>query len=217
MPEADAELKTRNGPLAFAPLPRSFFEPTADVVAPRLLGHWLVRRTPRGLCGGVIVETEAYLQNDPSCHAFNGETPRNRAMYGPPGHAYVYFIYGNHHCVNAVCQPAGRGEAVLIRAIEPALGEELMRVLRPVRSLHELTNGPGKLCAALAIDRSLDGVDLCDAASLLFIVENPDRKELVARLGHVTTSTRIGISRAADLPLRFCLAGSGFVSRRATK
>jgi DNA-3-methyladenine glycosylase len=217
MPHADAVPKTRNRPFAFEPLSRSFFEPTADVVAPRLLGHWLVRRTPRGLCGGVIVETEAYLQNDPSCHAFNGETPRNRAMYGPPGHAYVYFIYGNHHCVNAVCQPAGCGEAVLIRAIEPALGEDVMRALRPVRSLHELTNGPGKLCAALAIDRQLDGVDLCDASSPLFIVEGPDRKGLVARLGPVTASTRIGISRATDLPLRFCLGGSGFVSRRSMK
>ena len=86
-------------------LSRNFFEPSADVVASRLLGHLLVRKTPRGWCGGVIVETEAYLRNDAAAHSFRGETPRNRIMFGPPGYAYVYFIYGNHWCVNAVCRP----------------------------------------------------------------------------------------------------------------
>ena len=217
MRDLNSEPELRNSEPGCVPLPRAFYEPTADVVAPRLLGHVLLRRTPRGLCGGVIVETEAYLQNDPSCHAFNGETARNRAMYGPPGHAYVYFIYGNHHCVNAVCQPAGRGEAVLIRAIEPTVGEALMREQRPARSHQELTNGPGKLCAALAIDRRLDGVDLCDAASALFIAANPQRQEWMARLGPVQTGARIGIARAVDLPLRFHLCGSAYVSRRSAR
>ncbi len=108
------------------PLPRAFYEPPADKVAPRLLGHWLLRRTRRGWCGGPIVETEAYLWDDPACHAAPGLRPRNRVMFGPPGHAYVYFIYGAHYCVNAVCRPAGTGEAVLIRAIEAVVGQEIM-------------------------------------------------------------------------------------------
>jgi DNA-3-methyladenine glycosylase len=215
MRELDAEIRARKPALRLIPLPRSFYEPSAGVVAPRLLGHWLIRQTVQGPCGGVIVETEAYLHDDPACHAFGGETPRNRAMYGPPGHAYVYFIYGNHHCVNAVCRPKGRGEAVLIRAIEASLGETLMRARRPARSRHEFTNGPGKLCAALDIGRELDGADLCDTASPLWIAKNPDRTRFLRRHGPRVATPRIGITRAAELPLRFCLAGSGWLSRKA--
>src|SRR5262245_36157681 len=109
---------------------RDFFSPSAEVVARRLLGHWLLIRTDcasstspaPGFSGGLIVETEAYLANDPACHGFKGETPRNRAMYGPPGHAYVYFIYGVHWCFNVVCRPARVAEAVLVRAIQPQFG-----------------------------------------------------------------------------------------------
>ncbi len=200
--------------LGFTPLPRSVFEPSAEVVAPRLLGHLLIRATPRGPCGGYIVETEAYLQDDPACHAFRGQTARNRAMYGPPGHAYVYFIYGNHYCVNAVCRPPGYGEAVLIRAIDVTYGEDLMRVRRPVVAVRQLTNGPGKLCVALNIDRRLDAVDLCHAGSPLFIAENPNRRAFLRRQGPVITTTRVGITAAAHRLLRFCLAGSPFVSRK---
>jgi DNA-3-methyladenine glycosylase len=196
------------------PLPRSFYEPGAEAVAPRLLGHWLVRRTEQGLSGGVIVETEAYLVNDPACHGYKRETPRNRAMYGPPGHAYVYFIYGNHWCFNAVCRPKGVAEAVLVRAIEPAFGLESMRRRRPVRKPVDLTNGPAKFCAALDIDRAMDHVDLCDAASPVFIGENGARPKLLTKLGPIVTTTRIGITQAADWPLRFYLDGSQFVSRR---
>lgn len=205
---------TRTSELDWAPLPRPFYAPPADRVAPRLLGHWLIRQTPRGPCGGVIVETEAYLHDDPACHAFNGPTARNRAMFGPPGHAYVYFIYGNHHCVNAVCQRAGCGEAVLLRAIEATFGEDLMRAGRRVHSARELANGPGKLCAALAIGRSLDHADLCDPASPLLIAANPGREQFLAAHGPLVQTRRVGISRAADQPLRFYLAGSPFVSRR---
>ena len=197
------------------PLPRSIYRPAADVVAPRLLGHWLVRNTTEGLCGGLIVETEAYLADDPACHGFNGETKRNRSMFGPPGHAYVYFIYGNHFCVNAVCRPRGRGEAVLIRAIEVNFGEAMMRRRRPVARRELLTSGPGRLCAALDITRALDGVDLCAADSPLFIARNPGRASFLKHHGPMVTTTRVGLSRAAELLLRFYVAGSSYVSRRA--
>src|ERR1043166_7469460 len=106
-------------------LPRSFFEPSAKIVAPLLLGHYLIRNTPLGPCGGPIVETEAYLIDDPACHGAPGPTRRNRVMFGAPGHGYVYLIYGFHFCANAVCRPAGVAEAVLIRAIEPLFGKEI--------------------------------------------------------------------------------------------
>jgi DNA-3-methyladenine glycosylase len=201
-------------PVSFVPLSRSFYEPSAEVVAPLLLGHWLVRRTPGGFSGGLIVETEAYLANDPSCHGYKRETPRNRAMYGPPGHAYVYFIYGNHWCFNAVCRPPGVAEAVLVRAIEPTFGIPWMEARRQVASARDLTNGPAKFCAALGIDRQLDSIDLCDAASAAFIASNPERQPLLASLGPVISTPRIGITKAADLPLRFYLQESDCVSRR---
>jgi DNA-3-methyladenine glycosylase len=199
------------------PLPRSFYEPSARVVAPALLGHWLIRKTPAGPCGGAIVETEAYLLGDPACHASRGPTRRNRVMFGEPGHAYVYFIYGNHYCVNAVCQPAGLAEAVLIRAIEVGFGENIMRRQRKVAEARALTSGPGKLCEAMDIDRKQDGADLCDAHSPLFIAENAAAKDLRRRRGPMITTTRIGITQAALLPLRFFLEGSPFVSRRMAR
>jgi DNA-3-methyladenine glycosylase len=198
----------------FVALPQSFYEPSAEAVAPRLLGQWLIRRTAGGFCGGPIVETEAYLAEDPASHGFGGETARNRAMYGPPGRAYVYLIYGAHFCVNAVCQRAGRAEAVLIRAIEAEYGQGLMRDNRPAAKPVSLTNGPGKLCAALAIDRKLDGTDLCDGQAELFIAVNPHLKLFRKERGPIITTTRVGIRRAAHLRLRFYLGGSAFISRR---
>ena len=199
---------------AVHPLPGSFYQPSAATVAPRLLGHFLIRRTPAGFSGGIIVETEAYLADDPACHGFRRETARNRSMYGPPGRAYVYFIYGNHWCCNAVCRAPGVAEAVLIRAIQPVRGEEWMRVNRAGKSPQELTNGPAKLCEALNIDGKLDGADLCDATSPLFIAGNPGVKKFRRGHGPVVTTTRIGLSVAGHLPLRFYLDGSEFVSRR---
>ncbi len=201
--------------IEFTPLPRSFFAPSAAVVAPRLLGHWLIRRTADGFCGGAIVETEAYLRGDPASHGFAGETERNRAMYGPPGRAYVYFIYGNHYCVNAVCRPAGQAEAVLIRAVEAEFGLEILRRNRPGRADLQLTNGPGKLCAALGIRRELDNADLCDAASPLLLARNPNARRFRQLRGPAVATRRIGIVRAADLPLRFSLEGSPFLSRQS--
>ena len=201
--------------IEFEPLPRTSYEPSAKLVAPALLGHWLVRNTPQGLCGGPIVETEAYLRDDPACHAARGLTRRNRVMFGPPGHAYVYLIYGYHYCVNTVCLPAGFAEAVLIRAVEARFGQEILDRQRSVAARNQLTNGPAKLCQAMAIDLALDGVDLCDDRSPLFIAENPEGKAFRKQHGPLVTTTRIGITRAAHLPLRFYLEGSPFVSRRA--
>jgi len=195
------------------PLPRSFYEPSAEAVARLLLGHWLIRNLAAGLCGGPIVETEAYLAEDPASHGFGGARARNRSMYGPPGHGYVYLIYGFHFCANAVCRGPGCAEAVLIRAIEPKTGLETMRQNRLAATAFALTNGPGKLCAALAIDRKLDGVDLCDASSPLFIARNPNLARFRRQRGPVMNSTRIGITKAAALPLRFYLSGSPFISR----
>jgi DNA-3-methyladenine glycosylase len=200
--------------MKFMPLPRKLYEPPADVVAPELLGHYLIRRTPEGFCGGMITEVEAYLRDDPACHASRGETARNRTMFGQHGCSYVYLIYGYHYCFNAVCQPQGVGEAVLIRAVEAAFGVEFMRGKRPVIELRDLTNGPAKLCAAMEIDRQLDSVDLCDANSPLFIAKNPAVELFRKERGPLVTTTRIGISKAADLPLRFYLDGSPFISKR---
>src|SRR5579872_1904781 len=196
------------------PLPRSFYESSARIVAPKLLGHWLVRETPQGPVGGPIVETEAYLVNDAACHAAPGLTPRNRVMFGPPGHAYVYFIYCNHFCVNAVCQPHGTAEAVLIRAVEPFFGLPILLRQRKVQVQRALTNGPAKVCEAMRIDRKLDGADLCDPRSALIIAENPNVKAFRKQRFPLVTTVRVGITRAADLPLRFYLDGSEFVSRR---
>ncbi|HWD91044.1 MAG TPA: DNA-3-methyladenine glycosylase [Verrucomicrobiae bacterium] len=200
---------------SFSPLPRAFYEPSAKVVARELLGHFLIRNTPDGPCGGAIVETEAYLVGDAACHAAPGPTKRNRVMFGHPGHCYVYLIYGFHFCVNAVCRPAGIAEAVLIRAVEANFGEQWMSANRPAGKPRELSNGPGKLCQAMDITRSLDGVDLCDARSALFIAENPDLKKFRKEKGPMITTTRVGITKAAELPLRFYLKGSEFVSRPA--
>ena len=201
-------------PFEPSPLPASFYEPAADVVAPKLLGQLLIRNSPAGPCGGAIVEVEAYLKGDAASHSFNGETARNRVMWGPPGRGYVYFIYGNHWCFNVVCRPPGTAEAVLIRAVEPTLGLDWMRKRRPVTRPVELTNGPGKLCMAMDIGRDCNGVDLCDAKSPVFIARNPALKAFLKRRGPIVTTTRIGIVKAAALPLRFYLGGSDFASRK---
>jgi len=201
----------------FVPLPESFYKPSAEMVAPRLLGHLLVRNTPHGPCGGAIVETEAYVRGDPACHGFIGKTARNRSLYGPPGHAYVYLIYGLHFCFNAVCHPEGSAEAVLVRAIEVGFGEAFMRAHRPVKEQHQLTNGPAKLCAALEIGRQLDGISICDPTSPVFIARNPHHKNFLLEKSPMVTTTRIGITQAAHLPLRFYLDASPYVSRRLKK
>jgi DNA-3-methyladenine glycosylase len=202
---------------SFRPLPRRFYEPSARAVAPALLGHWLVRNTAHGPCGGPIVETEAYLVGDPASHGAPGPTARNKVMFGCPGHGYIYLIYGFHFCMNVVCQPPEVAEAVLIRAVEAACGEEFMRRRRPVETARDLTNGPGKLCQAMDIDRGLDGVDLCDPQSPLFIARNPAVADFLSQRGPEVTTTRVGLTKAAELPLRFYLEGSPFVSRQVRR
>ncbi|MEO6034698.1 MAG: DNA-3-methyladenine glycosylase, partial [Verrucomicrobiota bacterium] len=181
------------------------------------LGHFLIRKTVEGICGGQIVEAEAYLTNDAACHAAVGETARNRAMWGKPGRSYVYLIYGYHFCFNAVCCPAGIAEAILIRAIEPTVGEKFMRARRAVPDLKNLTNGPAKLCSALNIDRNLDKVNLCDAQSPVFIARNPLFEQFRSERGPIIQTKRVGISKAAEMPLRFYLQGSVFVSKREVR
>lgn len=192
------------------PLPRAFYARHAVEVAPELLGQILVRTWKGQRLAGRIVEVEAYSGGDDAAsHAFRGPTPRNRSMFGPAGHAYVYLIYGVHHCLNIVTGREGDGQAVLIRALEPLEGIEMMQVLRGKRDLHQLTNGPGKLCQALAIDRKLDGHDLC-LGQILWVEPGPSPQEPIA------TSPRVGVrgdSLALQRAWRFFLDGNPFVSR----
>jgi DNA-3-methyladenine glycosylase len=195
-------------------LPRSFYEPDADRVGRNLIGHYLIRNTPEGPAGGPIVEAEAYLADDPACHSYRGETQRNKSMFGPPGFSYVYLIYGMHYCFNAVCGPPGHGEAVLVRAIEVQFGEAWMRHQRKAERIQQLTNGPARLCQALDILRKHDGLDICDSGSPVFIAENTERRKFVRERGPMVTTTRIGITKAAEHHLRFYLDNSPFVSKK---
>lgn len=194
-----------------AALPPAFYDRDTEVVARELLGATLWCRTPEGVAAGRIVETEAYLgPHDPACHAASGITPRNRALHGPPGTAYVYFIYGVHWCVNAVTREEGHGSAVLIRAIEPLEGVELMQRRRGRDDLRELTNGPGKVCQALGIDGRFNGMPLY-RGPLLILEGTPPARPRIA------VAPRIGIRHAADWPLRFFELGNPFVSRGAAE
>ncbi|MFL5503169.1 MAG: DNA-3-methyladenine glycosylase [Gemmatimonadaceae bacterium] len=189
-------------------LPRAFYHRDTEIVARELLGAVLECDTDDGIASGIIVETEAYLgEHDLACHAVAGRTRRTEHLYGPPGIAYVYFIYGMYWCFNAVTRSAGLPSAVLVRGLEPLDGLALMHKRRPrVRNTVDLTNGPGKLCTALGITGSMSGKSL-------------QRKPLVIREGErvpddkVDITTRIGITRSADWPLRWIVAGNRFVSR----
>ena len=179
-------------------LSESFFARPASIVAPLLIG---VELTVDGV-GGTIVETEAYEADDPASHSFRGQTPRNAAMFGPPGRAYVYRSYGLHWCLNIVCQ---QGSAVLLRAIQPVRGIDIMQARRGIDDVRMLCSGPGRLSAALAVDRGLDGRSL---------LEPPFALQPAAASLRVVAVPRIGITRAAEVPWRFGMAGSRFLSRR---
>jgi DNA-3-methyladenine glycosylase len=179
---------------------RRFFARSVHAVAPDLIGGTF-------LCdgvGGVIVEVEAYDHEDPAAHGYAGRTDRNAAMFGPPGHAYVYRSYGIHWCVNFVCEEVDVAAAVLIRALEPTHGIDAMRARRGVEDVRALCSGPGKLCQALGITREHDGLPLDEPP-----LELRERTESI----EVVRGPRVGITKAVDVPWRYALAGSRFLSR----
>ena len=186
--------------MSFAPLGRDFFARSVHDVAPDVIGCTLL---VDGV-GGPIVEAEAYDHEDPASHGFRGETSRNRSMFGAPGHAYVYRSYGVHWCLNLVCEDEGIASAVLVRALEPTEGLERMRARRGADDLRLLCSGPGKLCQALGVTGGHDGLPLDRAPFELF----PAVGEVELVMG-----PRIGITAAAELPWRYGLAGSRYVSR----
>lgn len=191
-------------------IPRDFFARHSVEVAPDLLGCVLEHETAAGLVAVELTEVEAYAgRSDPASHAYRGKTPRNAVMFGPPGHAYVYFTYGMHFCVNVVCMTPGTASAVLMRAGAVIAGEELARRRRPVQGPpKDLARGPARLCQALAIDRALNGADFCDPASP---VRLRSRTGSVAE-NAICTGPRVGVSAAATVPWRFWLDGEPSVS-----
>lgn len=188
----------------------NLLEESAEVVAPRLLGSYLIRTIDGKRLVGKIVETEAYDQSDAASHSYKGKTPRTEVMFGPAGHLYVYFTYGMHYCMNIVTGPIGHGSAVLIRALEPIEGVELMAQNRGHKDGLELTNGPAKVCQALSIDKTWNGHDLREVP-LQLIIKPPLQPE------EIVQTTRIGISQAKDQPWRFFIKNNDYVSRPALR
>jgi DNA-3-methyladenine glycosylase len=182
-------------------LGRDFFARSVHEVAPDLVGVTLL---VDGV-GGTIVEVEAYDHEDPAAHGYRGRTARNASMFGPPGHAYVYRSYGIHWCLNLVCEEEGAASAVLLRALEPTHGLDAMRARRGLDDPRLLCAGPGRLCQALGVTREHDGLPLDDP---------PFRLEAPTEKAEVVAGRRVGITRAADLPWRYALARSRYVSRR---
>ena len=196
-------------------LPLEFYQQHDTLtLAQKLLGCQLISDQPDGRAGGIIVETEAYLTDDPACHAYRRQTARNAAMFGSAGNIYVYLIYGMHHCVNVVTAPSGVGEAVLIRAIQPTEGLELMQERRMEKSRNkqafkpqDLANGPAKLVQALGISLALHNGSSLITGSIS--IHQPEISDF-----DTVTTTRIGITQGADLPYRFYIKGNRFVSRK---
>jgi DNA-3-methyladenine glycosylase len=195
------------------PLARAFFARNPRRVARELLGKVLVRKTANSRLTARIVEVEAYLgEKDPAAHAAAGQTLRNSVLFGPPGHAYVYFIYGNHYCLNVSCEPEGRAGGILFRALEPLSGIEAMAQSRGItlqgpKDWPKLTSGPGRLCEAFGITRLRDnGCDLTSAMGSLWIGDD----RFSAR--GIVVGPRIGITKAAAMPLRYYLNRNPFVS-----
>jgi DNA-3-methyladenine glycosylase len=189
-------------------LPRSFYERAAVSVAPDLLGRTLVRRLPDGTrLAGRIVETEAYEPDDPASHGFRGPTPRNAVMFGPAGHLYVYFTYGNHWMMNVVTGPDGQASAVLLRAAEPLEGLEAMARARGREGLADLCSGPGKLAQALAVDRSFDGADLVRGSDVWIEEGTPTPR------AQISSTARVGIRTGLERRWRFLVSADRFVSR----
>jgi len=193
-------------------LPRSFYLHSPDIVGRSLLGKLITRKLDGERLTARIVEVEAYFGlDDPAAHSFYGKTERNAVLFGPPGVAYVYFIYGMYYCLNVSCEPDGQAGGVLIRALEPIAGLETMARLRklPANAKPQLlTSGPGRLCQALDITRAAhNGIDVTRSASELQIRDDGYRPE------DIQATPRIGISKAVDRPHRFVVAGNAFVSK----
>jgi DNA-3-methyladenine glycosylase len=188
-------------------LPRTFYARTAVEAAPDLLGRILVRQLSDGqLLRARIVEVEAYEQDDPASHSFSGPTPRNRAMFGPAGHLYVYLSYGVHHCMNVVTGRSGVGSAVLLRAGEPLEGIEAMSRLRGRGAIRDLCRGPGRWASSFGVDRALDGCDLVSGGQIWITPGRPLARDAIA------SGPRVGISRAVDHAWRFVERGSPWAS-----
>ena len=186
-------------------LPRSFYARPTEEVTQDLLGKVLVRRLDAGIVRGRIVEVEAYHgENDPGSHAFRGRTERTEVMFGPPGHVYVYFTYGKHFCMNVVAEEQGKAGAALLRALEPLAGIALMEANRGARSVVNLCNGPAKLCEALAITNRQNGADL--EGSEIWIEDDGYAP------GEVAVTSRVGLTRGVEFPLRYFLSGNPYVS-----
>ena len=196
---------TGNSSAAVRPLGRASIPRGTVALARFLLGKIVVRETAAGVAMGRIVETEAYLETDPACHAFRGMTPRNRSLYLDVGHAYVYLCYGTSHLLNVSSERAGAGAGVLLRALEPIAGLELMQRARGCESARDLARGPGRLTAALDVDRRFDGVDLTRRGPLWIGSDG-------AAAGPIGDSVRIGLTKAADARLRYFLTGSHYLS-----
>jgi DNA-3-methyladenine glycosylase len=203
-------------------IPREFFDRPSDEVAPALLGCVLEHETGEGLVAVELTEVEAYAgETDPASHSYRGQTGRNAVMFGPAGHAYVYFTYGMHFCVNVTCMPEGIPRAVLMRAGRVIAGESLARRRRAGWSTEpgprgaipprDLARGPARLCQALAIDRTLNGVDLCSTASELRL-RPADASLRPGGETEIAVGPRVGVSAAADVPWRFWVAGDPTVS-----
>jgi DNA-3-methyladenine glycosylase len=194
--------------VSFARLGPAHLPIETRALARALLGCILVRDSDQGRTAGRIVETEAYLPRDPACHAYRGKSLRNATLFGPPHRAYVYQIYGTSYCFNLSSERTGEGAGVLVRALEPIRGLELMQERRATRNVRDLCRGPGRLCRAFAIDRSLDGVDLF-RNPCLWLAEGGVLCMRVRR------SRRIGVTQAAERRLRFYAAGNPYVSGAA--
>jgi DNA-3-methyladenine glycosylase len=203
-------LKAGHRKTAHTPLVRSELPVDTAALARFLVGKLLVRDLPEGVASGRIVETEAYVIGDAAGHAYGGMTPRNRALFLERGHAYVYFAYGLSWMLNISSETAGIGAGVLIRAIEPLDGIAIMQRNRGVERVRDLARGPGRLAQALRIDRSLDGLDLCQEGPLWLARDDQAASEIGE--GEIGESVRIGISKEADRVLRFYLRGSPFAS-----
>jgi DNA-3-methyladenine glycosylase len=195
-------------------LPKNFYQDPTVKIAQNLLGTYLVHNSAEGRAIGRIVETEAYLyRDDPACHAHRGMTKRNTVMFGPAGRSYIYFIYGMYYCFNVVTGKVGDGEAVLIRALEPVSGLKLMQARRKTTDIHKLCSGPAKLVLALGISGRQNGMCLRTGPIRIHSRESFPLIDKGERKFEVATTTRIGISQASHLPLRFYIKDNSYVSR----